>query len=211
MIFALLKLEHLLLRINPHIVQKVKENVFDNTDKFNLAENDFMMAVTVERYDGSSAMDPRYIQPIATLVRSMPDSYEEFITPMKPCTDTQLAKLYPAESAIVEARLQSLKAAKLLYCYEFEDGLDLYGSYRDGNMYQSLDIGVYPCASRYTASDGTVHGGGDDCVWDFNDYSEYLSSGFSLLALYNKKPFRKISMMSNAYRKPRLSKNSQRL
>lgn len=60
-LFALLKLQHLLMRKNPSIVTNVEAYAFDHTDKYNLVENDFMMAVTVRDYDSKARMDPRYV------------------------------------------------------------------------------------------------------------------------------------------------------
>ena len=45
-IFALLKLQILLMRKNPSVTQFVEKDAFDYTDKYNIAENEFMMAVS---------------------------------------------------------------------------------------------------------------------------------------------------------------------
>ena len=68
-----------------------------------------------------------------------------------------------------------MKAASLLYCYDWgEDGFDLYGSWTTGSTYQTLEFGIYPCASQIIAIDGTVHGGGDECNWDFDEHRDYF-------------------------------------
>ena len=52
-----------------------------------------------------------------------------------------------------------------------------------------LGFELLPCASKYTAIDGTVHGGGDDCNWDFDKHREYMGTQFSIVALYNRGTF----------------------
>ena len=85
-----------------------------------------MMAATVLDTDEVVKLDPRYVQLVATLTKSTPDSYEELYVPMKPCTDTQFAKFYQVERSS-EAQVQRLKAAKQFHCYDLEDEFDLYG------------------------------------------------------------------------------------
>ena len=50
-------------------------------------DNEFMMAVSVERHKKGARMDPRYVQWVATLITSTPDSFTEIYVPMKPCTE----------------------------------------------------------------------------------------------------------------------------
>ena len=83
-----------------------------------------------------------------------------------------------------------MKAELQLYCYDWgEDGFDLYGSWKSGGNSTALSFDLLPCASRYTAIDGTVHGGGDDCEWDFDKHREYMGTQFSIVALYNRGTF----------------------
>ena len=60
-LFALLKLQFLLMRKSPDVVEYIKASAFDYTDIYNTAENDFMMAISVENYYKGATMDPRYI------------------------------------------------------------------------------------------------------------------------------------------------------
>ena len=48
-LFALLKFQHLLMHKNPSVTENVESDAFDNTDSYNIAENEFMMAVNFER------------------------------------------------------------------------------------------------------------------------------------------------------------------
>ena len=87
--------------------------------------------------------------------------------------------------------MEKLKTSKLLYCYDWgEEGYDLYGAWSAGSTYQALELGIFPCASQYTAIDGTVHGGGDNCAWDFAEHREYFGSATDLVALYNQGTFK---------------------
>ena len=42
---------------------------------------------------------------------------------------------------------------------------------------------MFACASQYIAFDGTVHGGGDECEWDFDQMRNYLGEQVGLLTL----------------------------
>ena len=86
---------------------------------------------------------------------------------MHHCTAFDFAKFNPVESKS-SAKVQRLREANNWYCFEWDsrDDLDLYGTWKTGGSYGALGIEVRPCASRWTAFDGTVYGGGDECVWD---------------------------------------------
>ena len=60
-LFALLKLQFLLMRKSPDVVKFVDESAFDYTDVYNFDENDFMMAISVELFAVGARMDPRYV------------------------------------------------------------------------------------------------------------------------------------------------------
>ena len=90
-----------------------------------------------------------------------------------------------------KAKANKLREGSHLYCYDWEEpGFDIYGLSERSDDYQVLEFGLYPCASRYTAMDGTVHGGGDDCVWDFEEYQEYMGSAINLIEMHNRGTFK---------------------
>ena len=64
------------------------------------------------------------------------------------------------------------------------------GFWRNGGKYQALEFGIYPCATRFTKSDGTQFGGGNECVWDKSEMMEYLGSAINLMAYYNHGTFK---------------------
>ena len=60
-LFAILKLQFLLMRKKPNVVEYVEASAFDYTEIYNVAENEFMMAISVERFGTGARMDPRYV------------------------------------------------------------------------------------------------------------------------------------------------------
>ena len=54
-LFALLKFQHLLMRKNPSVSENVESGAFDHTDPYNIADNEFMMAVSFEKWDKTGA------------------------------------------------------------------------------------------------------------------------------------------------------------
>ena len=63
--------------------------------------------------------------------------------------------------------------------------MDLYGSWRSDDNWTIIEVGLYPCATRFELYDGSVQGGSDDCEWDKKAVGEYLGHGVSMLMLYN--------------------------
>ena len=60
--FALLKLQHMLLKKRPDVVQFTEEGAFDESTKYSLTDSDFIVAVSVEHWVKGATVDPRYIQ-----------------------------------------------------------------------------------------------------------------------------------------------------
>ena len=59
--FALLKLQRLLLRKRPDLVKYIDKEAFENTEKFSIRDNDFMVAASLESWVTGSVSDPRHI------------------------------------------------------------------------------------------------------------------------------------------------------
>ena len=57
-IFALLKLQKMLLRKRPDVVSFVDEQAFDSTMRYSLSENDFAIAFSVESWVDGPKNDP---------------------------------------------------------------------------------------------------------------------------------------------------------
>ena len=49
-LFALIKLQFMLTRSSPEVVQFVNDDAFDFSDRFKLDDEEFMFAVSVEKY-----------------------------------------------------------------------------------------------------------------------------------------------------------------
>ena len=92
--FALLKLQFMLMRKQPEVNEFVEPEFFSPSDSYKLHEEDFMMAISMENYLKGERMDPRYIQFVATLISKNEESFLERYVPMKPCTDEQFDKFY---------------------------------------------------------------------------------------------------------------------
>ena len=60
-LFALFKLQFMLMRSRPEVVKFVNDDFFDSSDRFKLADEEFMFAVSVEHYYTGIRMDPRYV------------------------------------------------------------------------------------------------------------------------------------------------------
>ena len=100
---------------------------------------------------------------------------------MSPCTADDMARFYPSEERSL-AKIQNLFEKQALYCIEEQlYDIDLYGNWVSDSYYSALDIMLIPCATRYTAYDGTVHGGGDNCNWNKTEAMNYLGGAINLI------------------------------
>ena len=59
------------------------------------------------------------------------------------------------------------------------------GTWRTDDDYRILDFRMIPCASQYTAFDGTVYGGDDSCVWDREEVLKWIGPAMDVMALHN--------------------------
>ena len=49
----------------------------------------------------------------------------------------------------------------------------------------AVDFMLVPCGSKVTMYDGSVIGGGEECVYDHERMIEYMSPQYNMLKLYN--------------------------
>ena len=77
----------MLLRSSPDVTEVVAFDVFDSSHVFNVEDEDFMFAVSVEHYENGIKMDPRYVKWVAILITSTPDSFEKVFMPMSTCSE----------------------------------------------------------------------------------------------------------------------------
>ena len=81
---------------------------------------------------------------------------------------------------------------------------EMNGTWRTDDEYKSLDFRMIPCASQYTAFDGTIHGGDESCVWDKEEVVEWLGPAMDVMALHNQPIFKQ-----DKYYKDRIQKTSK--
>ena len=93
---------------------------------------------------------------------------------MHKCTAEDYAKFNLLESE-VSRKIESLRKEGGLFCLHWTElGNDIWGTWADGKGYAALDIQAVPCGYQYTAYDGTVERGREDCNWDKEKLKEYL-------------------------------------
>ena len=67
-LFALLKLQFMLMRSSPDVNKFVNDDFFDISDRFKLDDEEFMFAVSVEHYYTGIRTDPRYVKWVAEFI-----------------------------------------------------------------------------------------------------------------------------------------------
>ena len=186
-LFAIQKLQVMLLRKRPDIIVFTDDAGTDSSLKFNVVDQDFMMAFSASQWDKGARTDSRYIQWLTTVVTATKDSYTEVNYPMHRCTDADFDNFYPIAPETFE-KVTKFKDDGRWFCFDikaFED-ITMHGRWVDDDDYQSFDFRMIPCASQYTAFDGTVHGGSESCIWDKNQFMEWLGSSVDVMALHNQ-------------------------
>lgn len=154
LMFAVIKLVHLLDRYNPNISQFLQRSFYTETDMFNTNKNNFRMAFTLENYlDSTTKIDPRYVKPFVRVNSSKDgvDTYTELAT--YPCTDADLDKFNPVEQSSAY-RLQKYRSGgdpeKTLLCLDWDNlSVDLHGKEFDSQQ-THLDVMFLPCNHRLT-------------------------------------------------------------
>ena len=95
-IFAVLKTQHLASRHNPAVTSFISEDALSAEDIFELSENDFMFAFTLQ--DGVSheaKMDKKYIKWQAAFYNFLDGKLDKWhMVDVYPCTDTDYAKFF---------------------------------------------------------------------------------------------------------------------
>ena len=71
--FALVKLQVILLRKRPDVFTNIDAEAYSEEDRFNLKQNGFMVALSLENFSEGAKIDPSYVQFLSTLVFMDPD------------------------------------------------------------------------------------------------------------------------------------------
>ena len=92
-----------------------------------------------------------------------------------------MARFHPTEERSV-TKVQNLFEKQFLYCIDEQlYDIDLYGDWISDTLYAALDIILIPCATCYTAYDGTVHGAGDNCNCNKTEAMLYLGDAVNII------------------------------
>ena len=142
--FAMVKWNHLYEYKSPSITafsQKIDEGA-----RFNPAQEEFMMAFTIEHFQEGVKDDPRFVQWILNYSSADKDGKYSIISyPMHQCRPDEMAKFYPADFSSTK-KVEKFKKEGGLYCIDLpEEGLDIYGYWQSGSDYAALDILAAPC------------------------------------------------------------------
>ena len=86
--YALLKLQHMLQKKNPDIIQFTDETAIDMSTKYSLTDHDFIAAISVENWRVGPTVDPRYVHfAMANVVGTEDGKFSNTFYPMKKCTN----------------------------------------------------------------------------------------------------------------------------
>ena len=131
---------------NPSVTSFISEDALSSDDVFQLSENDFMFAFTLQ--DGVSRkakMDRRYIKWQAAFYSFLNGKLEKWhLVDVYPCTETDYEKFYePGKQT--KGRFEEHRENKDLYCIDFEKAkLGLWGDVGSGT-YANIDLMAVPC------------------------------------------------------------------
>ena len=177
LLFALLKMQHLIERKSPLITTNATP--LEAGERFNLGDEDFTMAFAVTNYiDGTPKSDPRYINWIFRV--DSDDGDTEWQT-LHPCSEAELAKFHPPKNQVTAREVNALQAGSHLFCFDWQQhALEVYGQRNSGGEYAALTINLLPCASVE---------GQDDCVWEQNKVLDYLTPRWEMVVYHNQAKF----------------------
>ena len=157
LLYAGLKLGHLAERKNPLITTNVTP--LEAGERFNTGDEDFRMAFAVTDWGRNySKSDPRYVQWRVAVVSHEGERIEVEQLLLHPCSDAELAEFYPPKNQAVAIEVNALQAGSHLFCLDWQKhGLEVYGDWRTGSNFSSVQVSLVPC--------GSVQGQ-DDCEYD---------------------------------------------
>ena len=162
-----------------------------------------MVAATVEHWSKGVRTDPRYLQFVLSYIQKTADSYTETFYPMYRCTDEDYDHFHTTETRSLK-KVENLRKANEFFCFDWKKAdFAIYGNWEGDTEWAAADIQFIPCESRWTAYDGTIHGGGDHCAQDKTETLNYLGDAFSLILLYNHGSF-----MQESFDEQRITKSS---
>ena len=109
---------------------------------------------------------------------------------MHVCNSEDFDRFKPASSKAKEEKVQRLFKAGKIFCLDQEmSSFSLKGTESLTQDFNSIDAMVIPCASQFKLTDGSVVGGGDECVWEMDTVLDYVGKNINFATYYNQQNF----------------------
>ena len=143
--FAIMKIQDLLMRKNPNITTFVDPNAFTQADTFNTGEEGFQIAVALNNYGKDAVEQARYIKFVARKMIQNGDDWTVTYYPLHPCTDEDFAKFHPSEMRSTDA-IDRYRNEGGMWCMDWQAAqIEVYGTWRVDSVYQAIDLMAVPC------------------------------------------------------------------
>ena len=76
------------------------------------------------------------------------------------CKDEDYKHFHETETRSLK-KVEKLRKANEFFCFDWKKAnLAIYGNWETDTEWAAAEISILPCESRWTAHDGTIHGGG---------------------------------------------------
>ena len=133
--FAILKLQHMLARKNPDI-SKFESDIFGDDHHFELdPRSNFQVAFGIENTISGFKSDPKFIKFVVKVAKQIEGVYTSKYYPMHACSEDDYSKFFPIESS-KQIKLDKMRDQSALFCLDWETlDLEIYGSWTNGGDY----------------------------------------------------------------------------
>ena len=121
-VFGVVKFAQMFSRDNPSVNTYFEKEVYTIEDKFNMVDEEFMVAFSLEDYNtGEAKTDPNYVKMYALYSDMVEGKRKSYEIPLHPCDDSDWELFYPVE-ANSEGLLKKFKTdpKKTLFCLDRE-------------------------------------------------------------------------------------------
>ena len=179
-LFGLVKLDHIVSHKNPFINTYTETQ--DNNTVYNTGEEDFVLAFAAEKFWSKLLNDKRYIKWEVILWEYNDGVLKNATYNLNPCTEEEIARFSPAESYQTKTKVEWLQKNGYLYCLDKKlIGIDLFGAWRTGDSYLSIEVTLAPCVSSGFSYDGQKRKFNESCETDQKNVQEYLGRDFNII------------------------------
>ena len=184
-VFALFKMQQLLVKHNPQILQINDDDALDNSSSWSTSEKDFAMAFAVEHFSSGYKNDAQYFKWLVAHYVQVDGVFTIMYHETHPCTEDDYEKFYEIDRRS-QQKFQTLRDSNYFQCLDWAAlDLDIKGSFLLDNTYSAIELLLVPCTTRVTTVDGITIGGDDTCEWDRNLARNYMGHAFSMAILHN--------------------------